>query len=507
MSSPDRDLDNSRPLDVHRWSEHPEVKSLLDDIWSAYFAEHFDALKTGPKPKGRPKQQYKVLLLDLYVCWGHDKEQCLGVPLANGSFKAGSRYNALHISDLLSDIVKHAVEAKLIDVKKGSEASGKVTRIWPSALLVEKFEKAQFSIFDISHSEKQEVIILNKKEDPTSSDSMYGKKAKSIEYDDGDFAPIPEMRQQLKDYNALLARTFVDIGTLEQPWVERECWDKQKNKMIKQRVRILQDNKFVRRIFARGDWLLGGRFYGGFWQQVGEEYRKHILIDDKRTVEVDYSGFHVNLCYALKGIKPPGDPYLIPEILFKDIDQIQQRNAIKTLSLCVINAKDRTSTYQAFRNEQKTGSILKKLKNKDLAYALDAFMELHSPIAEFICTDKGVELQNLDGKITARIIDTFTQRKVPILTIHDSYIVPDGEDNSLIEQMDKAISRLLPEGRVPIKPNKVGVGQSIGMWNQHPVTPYERNQGLRQAFNTINSDVIRCKGYGQRHRQWRSWME
>ena len=29
--------EHSRPLDVHRWSEHPEVNSFVDDIFNTYF--------------------------------------------------------------------------------------------------------------------------------------------------------------------------------------------------------------------------------------------------------------------------------------------------------------------------------------------------------------------------------------------------------------------------------------------------------------------------------------
>ena len=29
----DLDLMNARPLDVHRWSDHPEVKQLIDQLW------------------------------------------------------------------------------------------------------------------------------------------------------------------------------------------------------------------------------------------------------------------------------------------------------------------------------------------------------------------------------------------------------------------------------------------------------------------------------------------
>ena len=34
---------NSRPLDVHRWSDHPEVKQLIDQLWCVFveaYPEH-----------------------------------------------------------------------------------------------------------------------------------------------------------------------------------------------------------------------------------------------------------------------------------------------------------------------------------------------------------------------------------------------------------------------------------------------------------------------------------
>jgi len=42
---------HSRPLDVHRWSEHPEVKSLVDNIWDEYVEETVPEKGPGPKPK------------------------------------------------------------------------------------------------------------------------------------------------------------------------------------------------------------------------------------------------------------------------------------------------------------------------------------------------------------------------------------------------------------------------------------------------------------------------
>ena len=30
------DYEHSRPLDVHRWSEHPEVNTFVDEIFKSY---------------------------------------------------------------------------------------------------------------------------------------------------------------------------------------------------------------------------------------------------------------------------------------------------------------------------------------------------------------------------------------------------------------------------------------------------------------------------------------
>ena len=66
-------VNNSRPLDVNRWSEHSEVESFVAPLWHMFNSEQNVA--TGGS-KGRPtkrikRDNMKVLLLDLYVCWFH----------------------------------------------------------------------------------------------------------------------------------------------------------------------------------------------------------------------------------------------------------------------------------------------------------------------------------------------------------------------------------------------------------------------------------------------------
>ena len=67
------------------------------------------------------------------------------------------------------------------------------------------------------------------------------------------------MRQTVEAYNAFLYNVYIDISSLEEAYISRERQDSKT-----QRVSINQSNKFVRRIFSRGEWHFNGRLYGGF---------------------------------------------------------------------------------------------------------------------------------------------------------------------------------------------------------------------------------------------------
>jgi hypothetical protein len=125
-----KDLNNSRPFDVHRWSNHPEVKSFVNHLWLSGFGALLDSIepKRGPKPLSSLKKQFKVVLLDLYLCWCEDPDQRLGLSLSNGAFVAKSRYNALHISKRIIPIVHTLVDHGFIGLHLGTEGANKATR-------------------------------------------------------------------------------------------------------------------------------------------------------------------------------------------------------------------------------------------------------------------------------------------------------------------------------------------------------------------------------------------
>jgi len=93
--------------------------------------------------------------------------------------------------------------------------------------------------------------------------------------------------------------------------------------------------------------------------------RKKILINDFRTVELDFSGLHINIAYALEGHSLEfQDPYELPLLLSND--KQEQRKWVKSLVLMAFNAASERKAFQAFRNEQQVGSLEKGFRDSQL---------------------------------------------------------------------------------------------------------------------------------------------
>ena len=429
------DYEHSRPLDVHRWSEHPEVNSFVDDIFNTYFKQ---------KTKIR-KKHLKVVLLDLYVAWIDDPTLTIGVAMSPKAYKAGkSRYNALNIKRTTIDIVNELKELELINFIKGERFSQRfsyVSRINASDKLIKKFQDTAFLEFVIGHHEDRETIVLrdeNKEE---------------IEFEDN--TNTRRMRKQLIAYNKLLEKSFIDIQKYDVP----KIFIKPKRRRLSDEpkyVNISHHDKFVRRVFNNNSFDEGGRFYGGWWQRIDGKIRKDIRINNIATVEIDYSAIHVIMLYALMGIDYwrnfSKDPYDI-NIRFVN-DPEHSRKIIKLLLLLGINANNETSLFQAFRNEHDYETMRYEFTNEKLSEILSNIKKEHHPIAHKICSGEGIKLMNYDSMIVEYILDKFIERDTPILTVHDSFIVPLGLENELYRLMQEAFERVMYVTNIKVKFNK-----------------------------------------------------
>ena len=108
----------------------------------------------------------------------------------------------------------------------------------------------------------------------------------------------------------------------------------------------------IRRIFNSTSFDIGGRFYGGWWQNIPSGYRGLITIDGKRTTEFDCGSLHPTLLYAQEGLTLSQKAY---DIGIGKCDE--HRDVIKQLFNAMVQMKvpqDRPPRDVKFRQTGKT---------------------------------------------------------------------------------------------------------------------------------------------------------
>ena len=164
------------------------------------------------------------------------------------------------------------------------------------------------------------------------------------------------------------------------------------------------------------------------------------------TAEIDFSGLHIVILYAQEGInywaEVNEDPYELDDI--DDINpDIDLRAAAKLLLLTAINSDDAKKAFKAFRSQSATGSPEKKMTDEQLSAMLHKLAQKHEPITHKLASGAGIDLMYVDSQITEKLIEKFTYvYKCPILTVHDSYIVPFGYDHFLYQEMQAAFEEV-----------------------------------------------------------------
>jgi len=108
----------------------------------------------------------------------------------------------------------------------------------------------------------------------------------------------------------------------------------------------------------------------------------------------------------------------------------------------------------------------------------------------------------LDGRITAHIIETFTELGRPVLTVHDSYIVQQPHQELLQKTMDEACKTELGRSDFKIKPSKRLTPRLIqSLKNQdRTFNDYPYWEALREQEKVV-------AGYVTRYEHFRNWLE
>lgn len=462
----------SRPLDVHCWSQHPETNTFVNQIYNKWFEQDNPDIT---------KKHLKVILLDMYVGWKTHPDITIGIAMSQTYYRANSRYNALHISSKTIPITKRLLEVGLLDWNVGkpgyNNKPGLMSQFWPTEKLKETFRQARFGLEDIfTHKDKETIILRDKNK-------------KDIAYEDTQ--EIVRMRELVRDYNRLLESTFVDMPKLNEPVIVIPT----KKKYGKPTpIFISQNEKFIRRIFSNSSWEQNGRFNGGWWQRIPSEHRKDIYINDEPTVEVDYSGLHPVLVYQRKGIdywkEIKTDPY---QTNIKGLSDKDSRTIGKCVLLFSFNMTDERKLFQAVKSELQQDIPHFKFTFDNLRHVLNNLRSIHPDIEEDILSGIGLNLMNIDGKIAEHILKRFVGSNIPILAVHDSFIVPVRQDGFLQTCMKDAIEAIL-SATYQVNTKEIGLGYQ--QWHSFRHTDYSYFLSLRDEIAATG--MTRCEGYKYR---------
>ena len=248
-------------------------------------------------------------------------------------------------------------------------------------------------------------------------DAIRLKDNKNLLTDYKDTEDINKKRRVLEKHNKLLAKSNITLSKSADT----------------HRSRIVDfSNHAYHRIFSQNSFTLHGRFYGPWWQSLKSHERKHIKIDGKPTIELDYGSLHVHLAYSKLGMNygQGNDPYSIDGI------DTKFREVIKLATLTSLNMKNAKYFSQTMTKRlQEDGLYIPNIPYNDIK---NAILKKHHSIKEFFFSGVGLELMYVDSCVTEYIIKKFTSLNIPVLSIHDSYIVAKPHKDLLVKIMTNA---------------------------------------------------------------------
>lgn len=409
QATAEHDLEHSRPIDFGR-----TVPPALQGELSGHFVSQLEALEQRARARKaddrrRLEATLSAIILDLFAAWEADPELFLAIPLDRNAYVQTSRYQRRDITyaaakqsvEFLSKAGYAVAYGGYINrgVYGGLGTIGRRTRIRATEQLVEVLKEGLgLTLDDLARADSGEIILLR------AAASGRGKAKPLVEYDD-----TPEtiaMRDRLERVNALLATTAITLRAGSPGDIDRN------------KVRLY-------RVFNNGSFRLGGRFYGGWWQELPKAKRAELLINGEPTVELDFASHQPRICYHLAGapLGREANPYLL-----QALPDPALREVTKRLFGQLVNRSGGDP-----RQPRAAKHLLPKGWTwKDIVAAFEA---QHAPIQKWFQHGRGLRLQAIDAEIADAVLHALAMRGIPCLPIHDSFIVPRSAEAALGEAM------------------------------------------------------------------------
>ncbi|WP_171210824.1 hypothetical protein [Ruegeria sp. HKCCA5426] len=413
----------------------------------------------------------KSILLDLFRA--HLSDPTLEVGIGTGTtYLQGlskSRYGASFISArTFTDAIEALQKAGLVlqSTAYWHDPAGKnsrTARYMPTPELLSGLKQTGATIVDLQRNHNAEGIRLK------DSDKAL------VEYGDNAFATAA--RERLRIINDMLASHWADLALSDEQLAEevvhiRGTRDEEATQSFDFASRT------VYRVFNNSDWQQGGRFYGAWWISCPSRLRPHILIDGKRTVEVDYSGLHAAMLYAEAGMDVPEDPYA--RCISKSGDKAERRLVKRTFN-ALLNADkvNRVSEIEGYTPV---------LTGRDWPEFKQYIVARYPEFSQHFGSGVGLKLQRKDSDLAEAVMLKFAAMGYACLPVHDSFVVHHDLEQDLANAMNEAFrAEFGVDGNVGVE---VGVGETV--------------EGSRTPIDLDIGDLLHLKSFEERLSDFRS---
>ncbi len=469
-------------INLHLKYIQPSINCLFDDQVQVVVNRVYEQLTLKNKPQKKISDGIlyttQTVIEGLYQLYGSRYENCrLSVPSSEHSY--GNKPNLIHNHRYI--VVQRVVEALLslgwIERKigiKNKYGEAIPTSIRPTGELLKAFETTGYRWRKLLPIQ-DDVIVLKGYDEATKS--KY-----SLTFSDDN--QTTQWRGNLQSYNQFASNQAVclslDNGHLEL-LIHRMANNSYQLNFVsgvspKARGRVFNFLQVqLRRIFARGSFAMGGRFYGGWWQFIPSEYRRYITINGLPTVEVDYSELHPRLMYLQAGLPiPEGDLYDLglrydENPYDRTVEPYKsKRKVIKTYINAIIN-DDRG--HFRLNSEQIKALGMKTSQLEELVF------KKHPLLKEIKGKGYGLRFQFIDSQIAEKVMLTLLKQEILCLPVHDSFICQERHLHALTDAMNEAYLEIL--GALPSlkSPEVFKTDFELALYpNGQPDITYMRNQ-------------------------------
>jgi hypothetical protein len=457
-------------FDVYKWSNYSGLNKPIDELLSLVIQHRaFKGIRIRNRTKVR--SHLKTTLINLFIASELSTNPFIGVSKNKSDYQSGSRNWKIFLSyDYLIPIINDLAELGFVEQIKGSQGTQLRTRIKATQKLIDLIYEPRFSVRKAIDSDGVLSIVCNHPQTKHDLITLKDENDKPISFKET--KDIRLMKSHIEQINAKLKNTLITLKMTDEQFDAMENQLTSKKDIKKRSINFT--NTHLYRIFNNSSFDLGGRFYGGWWQNVPSQYRKYIEINHKPTVEIDYSSHHIRILYDQEGLDAPDDAYAI---------EGYDRDSLKEIMLIMINCRSRRQAMAKLLHMDDIDPELAKAMAQSL-------IEKHQPIRRHFYSGIGLSLMYKDSVIAEQVMLEMLKRGATVLPVHDSFIVRNSYEQELREIMEAVYLRI-HNNEPKAKVSETALEEQAHLKPRTTGTLKPSNDDLEETLNNINANYQR----------------